>query len=47
MHTLPFILRIVALVFFGLAGLGVPTHPRVQFIGWGLFCTLLSYMLPL
>lgn len=30
-------LFVLALVFFALAGLGVPSHPRIQYIGWGLF----------
>lgn len=28
---------VTAMVFFALAGLGVPEHPRLKYIGWGLF----------
>lgn len=36
------ILYVIALVFFALAGLGVPPHPRIQWLGWGLFFWLLA-----
>lgn len=36
------LLVVLSLVLFALAGLGVPTSPRFQFIGWGLFCLTLS-----
>jgi hypothetical protein len=32
------ILMVFALVLFILAGLGVPTPPRFNLIGWGLAC---------
>ena len=30
-------LIVLALVFFMLAGLGIPAPPRLQWLGWGLF----------
>lgn len=46
MHvTLSLFLVVLALVLFALAGLGIPTHPRFQYIGWGLFAWLLSTLL--
>lgn len=43
MHvTLRLFLLVLALVLFALAGLNVPTHPRFQYLGWGLFCLTLS-----
>ena len=35
-------LFVLALVFFLLAGLGLPEPSRVRFLGWGLFCWALS-----
>ena len=35
--TLHLFFVVVALVLFILEGLGVPSHPRFNFIGWGLF----------
>ena len=35
-------LVVLALVLFALAGLGIPNPPRVNFLGWGLFCLTLS-----
>jgi len=35
-------LFVLALVFFLLAGLGLPEPNRVRFLGWGLFCWALS-----
>lgn len=35
-------LVVLALVLFLLAGIGVPESPRFRYIGWGLFCWLLS-----
>jgi hypothetical protein len=37
-------LIVLALVLFLLAGLGIPEAPRFRFVGWGLFCWLLSYL---
>jgi hypothetical protein len=39
------ILMVFAFVLFVLAGLGVPTPPRFQLIGWGLACWVLSILL--
>lgn len=39
------ILMVFAFVLFVLAGLGVPTPPRFQLIGWGLACWVLSVLL--
>lgn len=40
--TLHLFLFVLALVFFLLAGVGVPAPPRLNFIGWGLFLWALS-----
>jgi hypothetical protein len=32
------LLLVFALVFFIIAGLGIPNPPRFQFLGWGLAC---------
>jgi hypothetical protein len=40
-------LLVLALVLFALAGLGVPEAPRGRYIGWGLFCCVLSTLLAL
>lgn len=46
MHvTLRLFAVVLALVLFLLAGLGVPEGPRFKFVGWGLFCWLLSTLL--
>lgn len=43
MHvTISLFLVVLALVLFALAGLGIPSPQRFQFIGWGLFAWLLS-----
>lgn len=43
MHvTLSLFLVVLALVLFALAGLGLPSSPRFQYLGWGLFAWLLS-----
>lgn len=39
------ILLVFAFVFFVLAGLGVPSHPRINYLGWGLACWVLSILL--
>ena len=36
------LLLVFAFVFFVLAGLGVPSPPRLQFIGWGLACWIMA-----
>lgn len=43
--TLRLFVVVLALVMFLLAGLGVPSSPRFQFLGWGLFLWLLSTLL--
>lgn len=35
-------LIVLALVLFALTGLGIPNPPRVNFLGWGLFCLTLA-----
>ena len=43
MHvTIGLFLAVLALVLFALEGLGVPSTPRFQYLGWGLFAWLLS-----
>lgn len=42
MVTLRLFMVVVALVFFLLAGLGIPSPPRLQWLGWGLFLWVLS-----
>jgi len=44
MLTASFVLRVLGLVFFGLASAGVPA--RVSFEPAGLFCWLLSTLVP-
>jgi hypothetical protein len=44
MITIHLFLLVLALVLFALAGLGVPSHPRFNFIGWGLFCVTASFV---
>lgn len=39
------ILVLLALIFFALAALGVPSHPHFQFTPAGLFCLTLAYLL--
>jgi hypothetical protein len=43
--TIHLFLIVLALVLFALAGLGVPSPPRFNFLGWGLFCLTLSQMI--
>ena len=38
-------LIVLALVLFALAGLGIPSPPRFQFLGWGLFFLTLSQVI--
>lgn len=42
MVTVHLFLIVLALVFFLLAGLGIPEYPRLRYVGWGLFFWLLS-----
>lgn len=42
---LTLILLVFAFVLFVLAGLGVPSSPRFNFIGWGLACIVLAEIL--
>jgi hypothetical protein len=37
MNTVHLIFLLIALIFFALAGLGIPSHPRLGFLPWGLF----------
>jgi hypothetical protein len=39
------ILLVFAFVLFVLAGLGIPSSPRFNFIGWGLACATLAVLL--
>lgn len=39
------ILLIVAFVLFLLAGIGVPSPPRVNLLAWGLACWVLAEIL--
>jgi hypothetical protein len=39
-------LKVAAVVFFVLAGLGIPEAPRFKYIGWGLACYAFSEILP-
>jgi hypothetical protein len=45
-HPLSLIFFVLALVLFGLAGVGIPEAPRFRYIGWGLFAFLLSMLVP-
>jgi len=45
MLILPTFLSIAALVFFAVATAGVPSPPRFQWLGAGLFCVTLAYLL--
>lgn len=40
--SLHLFMQVVALAFFMFAGLGMPEHPRLRYIGWGLFLWLLA-----
>jgi hypothetical protein len=42
---LTLILLVFAFVLFVLAGLGVPSSPRFNFLGWGLACVVLAEIL--
>jgi len=42
---LALILLIFGFVLFVLAGLGVPTPPRLNLLGWGLACVTLAVIL--
>jgi hypothetical protein len=44
-NMLTLILFVFAFVLFVLAGLGVPSSPRFNFIGWGLACVALAVLL--
>lgn len=39
------VFAVAALILFILAGLGVPQHPRFQYIGWGLAFLVLAFFL--
>lgn len=39
------ILLVFAFVFFVLAGLGIPSPPRFNLIGWGLACWVLAVIM--
>lgn len=41
--TLRLVFAVVALLLFLFAGLGIPEHPRIHFIGWGLFFLTLAF----
>ena len=45
MLILPTFLLIAALVFFAVSTAGVPSPPRFQWLGAGLFCVTLAYLL--
>ena len=45
MPLLTLILMVFALVFFVLAGLGLPSPPRLNFLGWGLAFWVLADIL--
>lgn len=43
--TLHLFVLVLAMVLFLLAGLGVPEHPRIHYVGFGLFLWTLSTVL--
>jgi hypothetical protein len=45
MPILTLILLVFAFVFFVLEGLGVPSPPKLQFLGWGLALWVLAVIL--
>jgi len=40
------LLYVIAAALFLMYGLGVPEHPRLKFLGWGLFLWLVSGAIP-
>ena len=47
MHvSISLFLRVLALVLFVLAGLGIPEPNRFKFLGWGLACLTASEVGP-
>jgi len=40
------VIFVIAIVFFILAGLGVPEAPRLRYIGWGLALWAISLSVP-
>lgn len=38
-------LMVLGLVLFLVAGLGIPEYPRFRYVGWGLFCVTLAFIL--
>ena len=40
-----FALYVIAFLLFVLAGLGIPPHPRIQWLGWGLAALVLAELL--